>query len=77
MDAIERADGILSSVRARRPGACLPGSAPSPADRIGTLSLAHEFIAECDRAARHEIELQELARLTEHADDPQLDRRHA
>ena len=61
MDRIARAEQILSAARARHPGACLPGSATSPADLLGTLSLPHELIAECDAAARAEAQLRELA----------------
>ncbi|MGI8592322.1 MAG: hypothetical protein ACR2M5_15310 [Nakamurella sp.] len=64
MDAIERAEGVLSAMRVRRPGTCLPGNAESPADRLGTLELSHEFIAECDRSAQREIQLQDLVRGT-------------
>ncbi len=60
MNRIARAEQILSDARLRRPGACLPGGATSPADLLGTLSLAHELIAECDAAALAEAQLREL-----------------
>ncbi len=61
MDAIARAEQVLSAAHARRPGACLPGSATSPADRLGTLVLAHDLIAECDARAREVAALHALA----------------
>lgn len=60
MNRIARAEQILSAAKARHPGACLPGGATSPADLLGTLSLPHELIAECDAAARTEAQLREL-----------------
>lgn len=61
MDRREHAEQILSAARARHPGACLPGLATSPADLLGTLTLAHEFIASCDEQARQDAELRRLA----------------
>ena len=61
MNRIARAEQILSAAKARHPGVCLPGSASSPADLLGTLSLPHELIAECDAAARAEAQLRELS----------------
>ena len=64
MNRIARAEEKLSAAKARRPHACLPGGATSPADLLGTLSLPHEFIAECDAAARAEAQLRALAQRT-------------
>lgn len=61
MDRIARAERILSAAKARHPGVCLPGGATSPADLLGTLTLSHELIAECDAAAKAEAQLRELA----------------
>lgn len=60
MDRIERAEIILTAAQARHPTSCLPGGAGSPADRLGTLTLTHELIAECDRAAGQYAQLQQL-----------------
>ena len=61
MDRIAHAESILSAAKARHPGACLPGGAGSPADRLGTLTLPHELIAECDAAVRADAHLREMA----------------
>lgn len=52
MDAIRRAEQVLSAAGLRHPHACLPGGAFSPADRLGTMTLARDLIAECDAAAK-------------------------
>ncbi len=51
MNRIERAELLLRAAQARHPTSCLPGSAWSPADALGTLTLPRQLIAECDRAA--------------------------
>lgn len=72
MNRIARAEQILSAAKARRPGACLPGGATSPADLLGTLSLPHDLIAECDAAARAEAQLRELTQRGSPAAAPDL-----
>lgn len=52
MDAIRRAEQVLSAAGLRHPHVCLPGGASSPADRLGTMTLARDLIAECDAAAK-------------------------
>ena len=51
MNRIERADQLLRAAQARHPTSCLPGSAGSPADALGTLTLPRQLIVDCDRAA--------------------------
>ena len=52
MDAIRRAEQVLSAAGLRHPHVCLPGGASSPADRLGTMTLGRDLIAECDAAAK-------------------------
>lgn len=52
MDATRRAEQVLSAAGLRHPHVCLPGGASSPADRLGTMTLARDLIAECDAAAK-------------------------
>lgn len=54
MNQIERAEMVLTAARVRHPTSCLPDTAGSPADRLGTLTLPRDLIAGCDRAAGHD-----------------------
>ncbi len=66
MDAIRRAEQVLSAAGLRHPHVCLPGGASSPADRLGTMTLGRDLIAECDAAAK------QAAEATQATEDAQL-----
>ncbi len=72
MDAIRRAEQVLSAAGLRHPHVCLPGGASSPADRLGTMTLGRDLIAECDAAAKQAAEAAEATQATEDAQLQQL-----
>ncbi|MDQ2737714.1 MAG: hypothetical protein M3Y35_03640 [Actinomycetota bacterium] len=52
MNCLALANEIIAEARSRRPGCCVPGTATSPADRLGTVRLSADLIAECDRGGQ-------------------------